>query len=117
MELEDLKKVFKKKEKEKTVKERIDDELKVMLEALKGVDGESTHYDKLVSNAKKVAELKAIYEENDVNDRSDGKPRLNPNTVITAGSYIVGTLLVLMFEYDGGVIATRALQFLPKPRI
>ena len=117
MELEDLKKVFKKKEKEKSVKEKIDDELKVMLEALKNVDGESEKYNKIASNAKKVAELKAVYEQNEVNDRSDGKPRLNPNTVVTAGSYIVGTLLVLLFEYDGGVIATRALQFLPKPRI
>lgn len=112
----DFKKVFKKKEKPKTPKEAIDEEILVMLEGLKEVDGDSEKYGVICDNAKKVAEIRAICCEGEDSKRLDRR-KIDPNTVITAGAYIFGMVMILFFEADGGVIATRALQFLPKPRI
>jgi len=115
----DLKKVFVKKEKKKKTKEKLDDELQVMIDSLKEIDGDSEQYGKICDNARKVAEISVLYDQRTGKyEYADCKRKgLDPNTLITAGSYIVGMAMILLFEYDGGVLATRALQFLPKPRI
>lgn len=121
----DIKKLFRKKEEvvEKAEeKSKLDQELEVMIDSLKEVDGDSDQYAKICDNAKKVAELKVLVdapkEVKEVKpEEVDKSKKLNINTIVTVGGYLAGMILVLVFESDGGVITSRALQFLPKPRI
>lgn len=114
----DLKKVFKKKE-TKEEKSELDQEIDAMIEALKGVDGESEQYAKICDNTKRLVEMKVLMDgsKEAKPEDIDRRNKLNINTIVTVGGYLVGMVLVLFFEADGGVIATKALQFLPKPRI
>lgn len=117
----ELKKIFRKKEEVKE-KSKLDEEFDLMIDSLKEVDGDSDEYGKICENARKLAEMKALIDPRTEEikgrfDDGDKRQKLNANTVVTAVAYLAGMLLVLMFESDGGVITSRALQFIPRPKI
>ena len=115
----DVKKLFRKKE---DPKEKLDEEILIMIEAMKEVDGtiEAAKYQTLCNNVKELVSIRKDLYESDKNvagQKEDNRQKLNINTLITVGGYIASMLLILFFESDGNVITTRALQFIPKPKI
>ena len=88
-----------------------------MIDSLSMVDGASDQYGRIADNAKKLAEIEAIKRGDGEKENRKRERKIDPNTVLTVGGYIAGMVLIMLFESDGNVITTRALQFLPKPKM
>ena len=95
-----------KKEKEPNY---LDEEIKRVIEVMSECDPGSDKYVQMSENLKRLTEAKANYETED-------KAKLNPNTILTAASNLLGIGLILNYE-KLNIITSKALSFIIKPKI
>jgi hypothetical protein len=63
-----------------------------------------------------VADLKILMELRMAEKAATRKPRMDPNVIANIGGYLLGISFILGFE-KANVITTKAIQFVPRPRI
>lgn len=76
------------------------------LEELHGLNPYSEEYAKAVANLERLGKLYSVM----------SRPKVDPNTLITAGCNLLGIGAILSYEHLH-VIASKALQFVIKPRL
>ena len=74
---------------------------------LQALDPHSEEYGRAVDNISRLEKIQL----------SKRMPSLSPDTIIIAATNLLGIILILNHERAGNFIGTKALSFVPKPRI
>lgn len=85
----------------------LDDAITRLYESLQGMDPASEEYSKTADQLVKLYRL---------NDESQSKKRVSPDTLANLAGSLSGILAILLFEKSGHIIVTKALGFVMKSR-
>lgn len=89
----------------------LDGEIARLISEMSAMPGDSDEYKKSVDN------LKMLYEAKQIESNLEAKPTtVDVNTVITVAGNLIGILAILGFE-QAGVITSKGLNFVLKPKI
>ena len=88
-------------------KTKIDSEINGVLEEMEHMSSATDEYSTSAKNLETLYRARNLAKEREI----------DVNKVITAGAYLAGIAMILLFESYGGIITTKALSFIPKGRV
>jgi hypothetical protein len=88
---------------------QLDESIKLLISELAGFDAGTPEHDACVTALKTLMELR-------IADKAAVKPSVSPDVLVSAVSSLLGIVMILGFE-KANVLTTKALAFVPKPRV